>query len=679
VASIGRRRWTARLSVLLDEVAAVGADLADTLVGSGRRHLTLVAAPGTGKAAAFRHAHTLLRSDAVPAVLLEATDDELAPLRLLDLLDASLEATGYPPAPTDNAYRPVWDDRLRSTSLALAHVGDAVVVLLSGADQLERVAARGGTPGRHAADVLDLLERDATRLGMTTARPGPNQISLPVGADLGEWLTNAEAWGPLAPAAAEVADRGESWRRRSPLTVRLSVGLAHLGALPTIPPATALTAGQALAEAVASRRSARRVWAAWQLVAGLTSPLSDASLDALLEGLPEGARDDPLLLRCILFRHDGWRIHPILRRVAQNPPVAAARRALPEHSSRDAGRRMVSYFRDQAIQLASSGSLEESASARVAALDACAMAQDEGLAQGLVDDLPDPYDHIGREAALDAQRSRAAFGHALRIDGDDATAIRGIAEVADSGAVSVEATEHLFRRVIELEPYDVTSHYRLIAVLLAAGRPKAAVAAFDATTATCSGALSDEQLANRFLIPVARVAVAAGNLVLASRAISLARTNIPSTEAQELDRLINALVETLEYGEFVGPQRLGTSWWVQPEVLADFDYARRPLTRWLAARIDGANLETVTVHYADIALPADPERVPERSWMEMPLSNLQWFVQDELPAELPGTILEIGVYGDGMDDGSTVVRVVDVELVQLPEPALPVDRYLLSA
>lgn len=661
------------VSGLLDEVVAAGDSVAETLATEHHR-VTLVAAPGTGKAAALRHAQGILRGDGVGVALLEATNDDLAPFRLLDALDADLEASGFPPAPTDDAYRPEWDDRVRSTSIALEDAGDQFVVMLSRADQLEAVAESGGAPGRHATDLLDLLDRSAGRLGLATARSGPNQIVLSSGADRAEWLLNEDVWGPLASAAAQVAALGQSWRCRSALTIRLSVGLAHLGALPPTPPATPYAAAHALAEALASQRLRRRVWAAWQLAAGLIGPLSDAALDVLLDGMPEGTREEPLLQRCVLFQHDGWRIHPILRRVAEGPRGAAAARALPDDHLRDAGRRMVDYYRALALDRARAGAKAESAAARAAALDACAMAQDESLADGLVEDIPDPFDHIGREAVPDSQRSRAAFGRALRIDEDDATAIRGMADIADREALDIAAVEGLFRKALELEPQDANTHYRFVALLLAAGRPQAAVDAFDTAASMCSGILSDEQLVERLLLPVTRAAVAAGQLGLASRAVALAPPDV-SDGTRQLNQLVGALVESLEYGEFVAPHRMGTPWWLRPQVLADFDSEHRVLTRWLAARIDDATADRVTLHYADITVPADRDRAPERAWLEMPFSNLRSLSHDEIPGDPRGLILEIGVYGDGVENGSTVVRVVDVEPVAIPDVELDIDRY----
>jgi len=73
---------------------------------------------------------------------------------------------------------------------------------------------------------------------------------------------------------------------------------------------------------------------------------------------------------------------------------------------------------------------------------------------------------------------------------------------------------------------------------------------------------------NRLCVPVVRVAVVAGDLPLASRAAVTARGALGVDEAHELDRLVEGLVETLEYGEFVAPHRLGTRWWIQASARA---------------------------------------------------------------------------------------------------------------
>lgn len=226
-------------------------------------------------------------------------------------------------------------------------------------------------------------------------------------------------------------------------------------------------------------------------------------------------------------------------------------------------------------------------------------------------------------------------------------------------------------------PQDAETHVRLINVLLAAGRPQAALRAFDEAAAILAGALDDDALTQRMLLPVARAAVAAGHLPLASRAAAAARETLSTDEARELDRLVEALVETLEYGEFVGASRLGTQWWQRPAMLADFDAEHRPLSRWLAARVDEVDASAgVTLHYADVLMPVDPETRPERAWTTMALDNLERLSLDELPELLLGTILEVGIYGDGEANGSFVVRLVDSEPIVLPESDLRLDRFV---
>jgi hypothetical protein len=233
----------------------------------------------------------------------------------------------------------------------------------------------------------------------------------------------------------------------------------------------------------------------------------------------------------------------------------------------------------------------------------------------------------------------------------------------------------MFRHVVQLEPQDVDSHVRLVGVLLAASRPQAAMEAFSTAAAAVAGTLDENALAERLFAPIARTAVAAGHLALASRATAAARGAVGSADAKELDRLVEALVETLEYGEFVAPHRLGTRWWERTQMLSDFDSEARPLSRWLAARVDGVDGPDVTLRYADVMLPHDSGRRPERFWTTMATDDLQRLSLDELPDPLPGTILEIGIYGDGAEDGSTVVRVADSEPIALPHAALPLDRY----
>lgn len=667
------------MTALLAEVQAGGEQLAESLSSPHPRSATVVGAAGTGKSAALRHAKQLIGAN---AVLLEATDDNLAPSALLNGLVAGLTAMGHRPPASDNADSDTWSDRVRRCDSALRDFdGEGAVVLLSGVERLERLAAAGGAPGRHAGDLVSLLRRNVLRLGISRTA-GSSSLGGTVTIerhDLGDWLADAGAWGMLAPAASVVADGGVAWRRLPALTLRLLVALAHLDALPDAPPSTPLGAGRMLAVEMATRRATRPTWAAWQFVAGLRGPLDDSALDILLSDLPAGVRDEELLTRCLLFRHDGWRMHPSLREVVRNPPPAVERLMLPPDLVREAGRRTFEHFHKEALRLRADGDPQAAAAARAAALDACAMAGDDALVERVDEELPDPYDHVGSRVAGEPNRSRLAYEHACLVDEDDATALRGLADAEDSEGIDAAKVERLLRHVVALEPLDVGSHVRLVGVLLAAGRPHAAGEAFDDALRGLSGVLEEEELARRLCVPVVRVAVVAGDLPLASRATVTTRGALGVEEAQELDRLVEGLVETLEYGEFVVADRLGTRWWTAPELLSDFDVEHRPLSRWLAARVDTVEDEAATIHYADVLLPAVPDQRPVRAWTTLALADLLRMSLDELPDPLPGTILEVGVYGDGWQRGSTVVRVVRGEPVRLPEPGLSLDRYVRKA
>jgi hypothetical protein len=666
------------MTALLAEVQTGGELLAESLSSARPKRTAAVSAVGTGKSAALRHAKQLLGAN---VVLLEATDDNLAPSTLLNGLVAGLTAMGHRLPATDDADSDAWNDRVRRCDSALRDFdGEGLVVLLSGVERLERLASGGGAPGRHADDLMSLLQRNVPRLGVSRTTGGSSMEGTVAieRHDLGDWLADDEAWGALAPAASAVAERGDAWRRLPALTLRLLVALAHLDALPAARPSTPLETGRMLAVEMATRRATRPTWAAWQLVAGLRGPLDESALDILLSDLPVGVRDEALLTRCLLFRHDGWHMHPSLREVVRNPPLAVERLMLPRDLVREAGRRTFEHFRKEALRLQAYGD-PQAAAARAAALDACAMAGDDALVKRVDEELPDPYDHVGDRAVDEPSRSRPAYEHARLVDEDDATALRGLADAEDRDGTDAAKVEQLLRHVLALEPQDVESHVRLVNVLLAAGRPQAAGEAFDGAVRVLSGVLDEDELARRLCVPVTRVAIAAGDLPLASRAAVAARGALGVEEAQELDRLVGGLVETLEYGEFVAAHRLGTRWWTAPELLSGFDVEHRPLSRWLAARVDAVENEAATIHYADVVLPVAPDQRPERAWTTLALADLRRMSLDVLPDPLPGTILEVGVYGDGRQRGSTVVRVVRGEPVRLPEPGLSLDRYVRRA
>jgi hypothetical protein len=667
------------VSPLLAQVEQVGDELAAAMVGTGPRRISLVGAAGSGKATAMRHAQQSLGHE-VPTILLEASADDIAPVNLLNTLGAGLTAVGYAvPATADSQRDPFVDLSERSASALAEGSADGLVIMLNGAEQLRRLASGGGTPGRHASHVLGLLHTHAPRLALTdTVRRNDETTVVGLDAnDLNEWFSDGDAWGPLAQSALAVRDRGASWRRLPALSARLLVGLTHMDVSLDAPPATPHLAARLLADALASHRTTRPTWAAWQLIASLRGPLSTIASAILLEDVPRDVSLDPLLAHCLLFQHSGWHMHPVLRQVALSPPQIAATRTLPDDLLRQAGRRMVEHFRAEVLRSAEAGDLHGSAVAEAARLDACALSQDEADAAGLSDEMPDPYDHIGRRIKRDPIRSRAAFDRARLIDATDATALRGLAAAEDRQGDDPAQVEQLVRNVLDLEPQDDRSHVRLVALLLATGRPEAASKAFDDAAATLSGILSEDDLINRLLLPIARTAVAAGQLQLASRAAAAARdSGSRSREAREVDRLVRALVEALEYGEFVIPERLGTRWWLHPVTLSDFDTSRRPLTRWLAARVESADDTSVTLHYADVVLVGVGDAPPSRAWTTMDRDDLRRLCLDELDSSLDGTILEIGIYGDGERVGSTVIRAPEIPIVTLPTGDLPLDRYV---
>lgn len=181
----------------------------------------------------------------------------------------------------------------------------------------------------------------------------------------------------------------------------------------------------------------------------------------------------------------------------------------------------------------------------------------------------------------------------------DASALRSLADEDDRQGIDASRVEQLFRLVVKLEPQDVDSHVRLVGVLLAAGRPQAAIQAFDAAAAPLAELLNKDLLAERLLVPVARMAIDAGHLPLASRAARAAR----GADGKELARMVEALVEALEYGEFVVPHRLGTRWWQTPDMLAKFDSLHRPLSRWLAARVEEVDEASATMRVQRCVMP----------------------------------------------------------------------------
>jgi len=306
------------------------------------------------------------------------------------------------------------------------------------------------------------------------------------------------------------------------------------------------------------------------------------------------------------------------------------------------------------------------------------MAGEPHLAAETGEDLPDPFDHVGEHARGDDPIiSRLAFEMAQATDADDATALRGLAGIADALAENPAEVELLLRSVVRLEPADLSNHVRLIGMLLANGRPHAAEEAFDYAVSLATSEPDRVVVVSDLLAPTVADAVAHGNLPLAIGAAHLAGELEESPRTDQLRRLATGLVEAIEYGEFVTVDRLGTPWWKRPAVLAGLHGGLRR-TRWLAARVDTVRSGIAHVHYADVM---DGQRRPEdRSWLELPVERLGSLSEDLLPEPLPGAILEIGLYGneptqEGDPEQIVVVRVLPNPNPTLPRSALRADRY----
>jgi hypothetical protein len=389
------------VTALLAEVEQKGERLAEELATRRRRRaVSLVGAAGAGKAAAMRHAKSLMGED---AILLEATDDDGAPIAALDTLVAGLEGAGQVVGAVRDADESIWSERLRRCEAALERRGEhSPAVLVSGLDLLERRARAGGAPGRHAAQLTTLLRQSVPRLGASRATMDARDDSVVRMelSDLRSWLRDPAQWGELATVAAQVGDAGAPWSTLPALTLRVLVGLAHLGALPPTPPSTPLEAARRLADALAAWRSARPVWASWQLLAAFRGPLDQVAVATLLDEPYTASVEDALVRCCLLFPHDGWRMHPALRHVADSPPPRAYERMLHEHQYCEVGRKMAAHFRREWQDLVARGRVQAAAAACAAAFDAAAMAGERGLLAGMDDGLPDPYDHLGGRLAL---------------------------------------------------------------------------------------------------------------------------------------------------------------------------------------------------------------------------------------------------------------------------------------
>jgi hypothetical protein len=665
---------SAALAVLEDPAASV----VERVRGKSSSAVCVYGPSGAGKATVLRIAGDEI-ANYQPVVSVRASDDSLAAAELLRTMTGALADLGFRGTPRD-ALADDWS-RLVSQARSSLQAGhkEGLVVTVADHDRLEALRRTGGAPGRHAHDVLELIDHEVDRLVITRALPrrGDTHAMSLASSDLTDWLHEPSEWGSLAPAASFVAELGQPWTCLPALSLRLAVALASISELPSEPSPDPFSFAQVLARALGASRPNRSHWVAWQILAAVRSPWEPAGIDLLLQDVAVDSADD-LMRHALLFpQADVLHMHPIVRHVGQNGAAAGVTRLLAASMRVQAGHRGVDYFGQIAEAGTEAGAGRRSALAEAQRADCAAMAEEVELAQGTDAQLPDPFDLVGQRTRAEAQgTSRQAFSRAYAADSDDATALRGLAGLSDQAGTDAVSTENLYRRVIEMEPADFASRAKLIGVLLATAQPEAAEIAFESASEIATQRPVPPEALNELLLPVAREAIAYGNLPLAIRCVRLAAEVVDSPLAAHLRDLAEGMVEAVEYGEYVAVHRMGTPWWERPSSLAD-THQGQPRTRWLAARVDAVEAGVAHIQYAEVsttdAAPAD------RSWLDLSLEELAGLSEDHLPEPLIGGILEIGLYqaADGTDDAdeAVVIRVPGNADPAFPVSLLPVDRY----
>ena len=504
-----------------------------------------------------------------------------------------------------------------------------------------------------------------------------------------QWLANGEEWGLLASAA----ERVNRWNVNrlgscSPLTIRLLVALTQSGD-ENGARAWLGSEGNSFRDLTGRVRAALSkssvygsVNAVWDALALLRRPFGSEFLAVSgSDALSEEAR--ALLDHCVLYQEATpaarWVLHDFLRSAAETPAegnlqAMHARFARTYHSAFAAS------------------SVEDHVVAEVEAFHHATTSSDATTLSELRPMFVEQLQLLGRELSVRGRRLQlgqkrvAAKDHFTRsVDAyrnalkwrEDAYTHHFLGFNLDALATSAPEAERHYREAIRLDPANARWHSMLVQFLIDRSRFDDARAAWARAIDSLSTQLGDPAIYFELHLYAARAWMHRSQLSDARKALDAIPKSIDRTEL----RAVRARLEGLEEAEggraYVPLRFLRKGWAANGPFLLSRGASNKPLVRWLAARVEAADKETVSLRVA--SLEAGSKKVAKTMSLVLEERELRRVCKDDSPSRFRrGQFLELGYYGT--DKQPTVGRFHrdDAEEDVLPPPFPPYDRYLKS-
>lgn len=655
-----------------------------------------IAGPVTaGKSTLLRQLGALLASRGMLPLLVAPPSRALdaGPLALAQVAVSADRANG-PRVQTEWVpERGTWGGKLGALSSWLRDQRDRVVVLCDDPG----VWSFGGPEelhfARHADEVAWALlggDMPCRRVVVGEIPVGlrpPHQRWLDVRTHPIEWL-RAEPWGELAPMAEALEKRlGHDLERRTPLEIRLLVGLTALRGLDAVVGGMSLRPSRrdisrAFAEAVQEQATQGDPYlrTAWTRLALVRSVVTGSLLDRVA-----GAAPDPLkgaILRCCLLYPDNGhhRLHWTLARDVQQ-----ADSPWPVQSATQTHRLLAEHYTDEFRRTSGDGR-PEALLDELEAFHHASMTGDEALLGELRPYFADQLDALGRTLSRDFRRYRdaaAAFERACSWEPDDDYAHHYLAFNLDILAEREDAVEEHYQKAISLASSAAWWHSRWVCYLITQGCTSRArnawTDALDALGLPNPGA--DPWIYVNLHLWVARLLVHRAQLEFASQVLA----GIPPAIREEhpglraIARRLEALVEAQKSGSVFPLTVAPADWWRGPH-LCPRERAQGgvPLVRWMPARVDA--VADGVVHLIAAVPPTAEDDVVQYGSVAIPADDFDlWSVDEPAVALSDGRFVELAWYGEEENPAIRVhrdARWMDPNMPPLfPDPA----RYLRAA